>query len=139
MTERRHANASANSTLFDFGIKRVAATTRSDDEDRPDEVTCEVECDEVSQLESNESCSSCSRVELVVKCVGVCCADSSQLKPNQPRDHVLGRTVKTVGLQKRFVNADWFNRYTWLTLCETHNVLFCHTCVQANRHELITF
>ena len=97
MTERRRANASANSTLFDFGIKRVAATSRGDDEDRPDEVICEAECDEMSQLESNESCSSCSRVELAVKCVGVCCADSSQSKPNQPRDHVLGRTVKNSG------------------------------------------
>ena len=89
---------------------------------------CEAECDEVSQLESNESCSSCSRVELAVKCVGVCCADSSQSKPNQLRNcEVLGRTVKTVGLQKQFVNGDWFDRYTWLTLCETRNgaILVC--------------
>ena len=35
--------------------------------------------------------------------------------------------------------ASWFDRYAWLSLCETRNVLFCHCCVEANRQRLITF
>ena len=115
--------------LFDFGIKRVATTSRDDDEDGPDEVMCEAECNEVSQSESNDAianeCS--SREEQIVECVGVCCTDSSQSKPNQPRDReILGRTVRTVGLQKRFVNRDWFDRYTSCTCSSRSSLHFLH-------------
>ena len=42
-------------------------------------------------------------------------------------------------LKIRSVNASWFDRYTWLTLCETRNVLFCHCCVEAHSQRLIAF
>ena len=37
------------------------------------------------------------------------------------------------------MSASWFDRYSWLTLCETKNVLFCHCCVAAHRKHLIHF
>ena len=46
-------------------------------------------------------------------------------------------TAKIINSQKRSVNADWFDRYSWLTLCETRNVLLCHCCVVADRWGLI--
>ena len=52
---------------------------------------------------------------------------------------ILDATIKSVSGQKRSVNASWFDRYPWLTLCETRNVLLCHYCVEADRWKLITF
>ena len=48
-------------------------------------------------------------------------------------------TTKTIHTQKRSASALWFDRYTWLTLCETRNVLFFHCCVEAHSQHLIAF
>ena len=37
------------------------------------------------------------------------------------------------------MSASWFYHYTWLTFCETTNVLLCHYCVEADRQRLLTF
>ena len=77
--------------------------------------------------------------EAPVTCLGACCKPG-RIDPNQPRTRdVIDATTKTIHAQKRLVSASWFDRYTWLTLCETKNVLFCHCCVEAHSQRLITF
>lgn len=77
--------------------------------------------------------------EAPVTCLGACCKPV-RTEPNQPRSRdIFDATTKTINGQKRSVSASWFDRYTWLTLCETRNVLLCHYCVEADRRCLITF
>ena len=72
--------------------------------------------------------------EASVTCFGTCC-ERGRIDPNQPRTRdILDATTKIIHGQKRSVSASWFDRYSWLTLCETKNVLFCHCCVAAHRN-----
>ena len=71
-------------------------------------------------------------------CLGACC--KRRTRPNQPRTRdILDATTKSISGQRRSVSAAWSDRYTWLTLCETRNVLLCHYCVEADCRRLITF
>ena len=83
--------------------------------------------------------SEASEVQVPMTCLGACCK-TGRTGPNQPRTQdVLDATTKSISGQRRSVSASWFDRYTWLTLCETRNVLLCHFCVEADRRRLITF
>ena len=77
--------------------------------------------------------------EVPMTCLGACCK-TGRTGPNQPstRD-VLDATTKSINGQRRSVSASWFDRYTWLTLCETRNVLLCYFCVETDHRRLITF
>ena len=65
---------------------------------------------------------------------------ASRIARSQPQSRdVLEVTARSIAGQKRLVNTAWFDRYSWLTLCETRNVLLCHCCVEAHCLCLITF
>ena len=110
-------------TMFDFGAKRARQTSSS--------AGSSLDC-ESSDVQDTDS-------ETPVTCLGECCKPG-RIDPNQPRSRdILDTTTKIINTQKRSVSAAWFDHYTWLTLCETRNVLFCHYCVEAHRQRLIMF
>ena len=64
-----------------------------------------------------------------------------RVTPNQSRSSsVLDRTKQIRGSKKcqqsRSVSTSWF---TWLSLCESRNVLLCFYCFTARRKQLLTF
>ena len=112
-------------TLFDFCARST--------EERDKMPSVDVESSDVDQ--DTDSMIS----EAPVTWLGACCKPG-RIDPNQPRTRdVIDVTTKTIHAQKRSVSASWFDRYTWLTLCETKNVLFCHCFVEAHIQRLITF
>ena len=83
--------------------------------------------------------SSAETPEVSATCLEACCKPVPS-EPNQLRSHdILDATTKTVNGQKRSVSASWFDCYTWLTFCETRNVLLCHYCVEVDHRRLLTF
>ena len=93
--------------------------------------------DTVTDTQSSEISTETS--EVATTCLGECCK-TGRSDPNQPRTRsILDATIKSINGQKRSVSASWFDRYPWLTFCETRNVLLCHYCVEADRRKLITF
>ena len=81
--------------------------------------------------------------ETVEDCSSDCCKLSRD-KPNQPTSSkVLAATKRVQGKgksrQARFVQATWFSRYPWLSLCESRQKLFCFYCVTASNRKLMTF
>ena len=105
-------------TLFDFCARST--------EERDKMPSADVEASDIGQDTDSVI------LEAPVTCLGACCK-SGLIDPNQPRTQdVLDATTKTIHAQKRSVSASWFDRYTWLTLYKTRNVLFCHCCVEAH-------
>ena len=127
--------------LFQFGIKRQRVEAQEDtQQSQSHDTSCDTSSRSIAQIETvsvsgtHEDSSSDASLE---GCTGAYCTN---LEPNQPRDRsILNKTTLTIGTQKRLVNSDWFNCYLWMTLCKTWNVLFCHSCMEADRKKLITF
>lgn len=73
-----------------------------------------------------------------MKLTCLCC--DQQTIQNQPRNaEVLRKTGRTYNERFRCVQAEWFNQYPWLALCETENKLFCFVCKQAEQLGLFSF
>ena len=122
--------------LFEFC---VSTGEESDDRLSSAESSLGPESSDVVGDSVTDTRSSTETSNVPVTCLGACCKPV-RTEPNQPRTQdILDATTKSINGQKRSVNASWFDRYTWLTFCETRNVLLCHYCVEADRHRLITF
>ena len=118
-------------TLLDFCARK---TGDRDETCSSGENSLDLESSDVSGQDTNSVVSEAS-----VSCLGECCKPG-RIDPNQPRNRdVLDATMKTIHAQKRSVSASWFDRYAWLTLCETRNALLCHYCVKAHRQRLLNF
>lgn len=75
-------------------------------------------------------------------CDQLCCASNSAL--NQLSDtNILQNTgieyISGVRKKKRYVKSQWSNSFSWLTLCESQNKLFCYICRKEDRRSTITF
>ena len=118
---------------------------RKDDTDS-DSVLVLNESEEIGECCSEESSSDNEddqAIDQTSLCGADCCSFTRDM-PNQPTSKlVLAKTRRIQGRGKnkqgRLVQASWFKRHPWLTLCTTRQKLFCFYCSAAARKNLLVF
>lgn len=80
--------------------------------------------------------------QVSLTCDQLCCASDSA--PNQPSDtNILQNTgieyISGNKKKKRCIKPQWFRSFSWLTLCESQNKLFCYICRKEDRRSTIIF
>ena len=83
---------------------------------------------------------SCERILQVNACSCACCSNFNVA--HQPGDvHSAKNEIGTAEQRnsKRSIQASWYDKHPWISVCTSSYKVFCHVCCSARKQNLITF